>query len=142
MDQVKGVCGVKHEPLVKYHMNVIQQPKGFKKVIFEHIPHAQNVEADHLSRLATTYYDELPRGVYVKVREVPAYEEVQHQSTTYMTPILNPIPFAMWGMDLVGKFPKAMGSLEYAVVAVDYFSKRVEDAPLKETGSDIIVRFL
>ncbi|GAA0169923.1 hypothetical protein LIER_24301 [Lithospermum erythrorhizon] len=59
-----------------------------------------------------------------------------------MTPILNTVPFSMWGIDLVGKLPKAKGSLEYAVVVVDYFSKWVEAAPLKRTGSDNIVRFL
>ncbi|GAA0150112.1 hypothetical protein LIER_09123 [Lithospermum erythrorhizon] len=48
---------------------------------------------------------------------------IQHQPTTSMTPILNPVPFAMWGIDLVGKLPKAKGSLEYVVVVVDYFSK-------------------
>ncbi|GAA0152570.1 hypothetical protein LIER_11019 [Lithospermum erythrorhizon] len=34
----------------------------------------QNVEADHLSRLDTTLYEELPQGVYVEIREVPTYE--------------------------------------------------------------------
>ncbi|GAA0186030.1 hypothetical protein LIER_33318 [Lithospermum erythrorhizon] len=59
-----------------------------------------------------------------------------------MTPILNHVPFAMWGIDLVGKLLKAKASLEYVVVAVDYFSKWVEAMPLKKTGSDSIVRFL
>ncbi|GAA0140581.1 hypothetical protein LIER_01897 [Lithospermum erythrorhizon] len=67
---------------------------------------------------------------------------VQHQPTTSMTPILNPIPFAMYGINRVGKLPKTKGSLEYVVVAVDYFSKWVEVAPLKKIGSDNIVRFL
>ncbi|GAA0141635.1 hypothetical protein LIER_35425 [Lithospermum erythrorhizon] len=160
---------------------------GFEQIIFEHIPHAQNEEVDHLSRLAITYYDELPEGVYVEVRENPAYEETiiipvleepedwrtpiaqylatgqlpesvteaqkiknrsfrmgstQHQPTTSMTPILNPIPFAMWGIDLVEKLPKAKGFLEYVVVAMDYFSKWVETALLKMTGSDSIMKFL
>ncbi|GAA0149113.1 hypothetical protein LIER_08375 [Lithospermum erythrorhizon] len=75
MDQVKGVCGVRHEPLVKYHAKVIQLAKEFGQIMFEHIPRTQNEEADHLSRLATTYYDELPQGVYVEIREAPAYEE-------------------------------------------------------------------
>ncbi|GAA0163065.1 hypothetical protein LIER_19026 [Lithospermum erythrorhizon] len=61
---------------------------------------------------------------------------VQHQTTTSMTPILNHVPFAIWGTSLVGKLLKAKGSLEYLVVVVDYFSKRVEDTPLKKTGSD------
>ncbi|GAA0150387.1 hypothetical protein LIER_09340 [Lithospermum erythrorhizon] len=34
IEQVEGVCGVKHEPLVKYHAKVIQLAKWFKQVIF------------------------------------------------------------------------------------------------------------
>ncbi|GAA0155976.1 hypothetical protein LIER_13580 [Lithospermum erythrorhizon] len=194
----------------------------------------QNEEVDHLSQLATTYYDELPKGVYLEIRKTPAYEEamalpvleepkdwrtliarylvtgqlhecvtkeamarkiknrsfrfymyeeelykkswdgpllsrvsqedipkifaedvmnfvkrcnvcqrmgsVQYQPTTLMTPILNPVPFAMWEIDLMGKLPKAKESLKYMVVPMDYFNKWVEAAPLKKTGSE--VRFL
>ncbi|GAA0158316.1 hypothetical protein LIER_38617 [Lithospermum erythrorhizon] len=75
MDQVKGVCGVRHEPLEKYNARAIQLAKGFEQILFEHIPYAKNEEADHLSRLATTYYNELPQGVCVEIRETPAYEE-------------------------------------------------------------------
>ncbi|GAA0164997.1 hypothetical protein LIER_20507 [Lithospermum erythrorhizon] len=67
---------------------------------------------------------------------------IQHQPTTCMTPILNPIPFAMRGIDLVRKLSKVKGSLEYVVVVVDYSSKGVEAAPLKKTGSDNIAKFL
>ncbi|GAA0163841.1 hypothetical protein LIER_19614 [Lithospermum erythrorhizon] len=67
MDQVRGVCGARHEPLVKYHARAVQLAKEFEQVVFEHIPRAQNEEADHVSRLATTYYDELPKGVYKHV---------------------------------------------------------------------------
>ncbi|GAA0165368.1 hypothetical protein LIER_39962 [Lithospermum erythrorhizon] len=56
---------------------------------------------------------------------------IQHQPTTFMTLTLSPIQHTMWGIDLVGKLPKAKGSLEHAVVAVDYFSKWVEATPLK-----------
>ncbi|GAA0181608.1 hypothetical protein LIER_30260 [Lithospermum erythrorhizon] len=73
-DSVKGVCGVRHEPLIKYHPKAIQLVKEFEQIVFEHIPRIQNVEVDHLSRLATTLYEELPQGIYVEIREVPAYE--------------------------------------------------------------------
>ncbi|GAA0172523.1 hypothetical protein LIER_26332 [Lithospermum erythrorhizon] len=66
----------------------------------------------------------------------------QYVPTTSMTPILNHIPFIMWEIDLVGKLPKAKGSVKYVVVAVDDFSKWVEVAPLKKTSSDNIVRFI
>ena len=38
----------------------------------------------------------------------------------------NPWPFAVWGIDLIGQLPKRRGSLQYAVVVVDYFIKWVE----------------
>ncbi|GAA0151487.1 hypothetical protein LIER_10196 [Lithospermum erythrorhizon] len=92
MDQIKGICGVKHEPLVKYHAKTIQLAKEFKQIVFEHIPRTQNEEADHLSRLTTTYYGELSQGVYVEVREVPAYKEaisfpVLEEPNDWRTPI-------------------------------------------------------
>ncbi|GAA0155615.1 hypothetical protein LIER_13304 [Lithospermum erythrorhizon] len=75
MYQVKGACGVKHMPLVKYHVRAIQLAIEFEQIIFEHIPHAQNEEDDHLSRLATTYYDEVAQGVYVEIHEASTYQE-------------------------------------------------------------------
>ncbi|GAA0169007.1 hypothetical protein LIER_23579 [Lithospermum erythrorhizon] len=92
IDQVKGACGVKHEPLVKYHAKVVQLAKGFELIIFEHILQTQNDEANHLSRLATTYYDELPGRVYVDIRDRHAHEEnptfpVLEEPEDWRTPI-------------------------------------------------------
>ncbi|GAA0169867.1 hypothetical protein LIER_24250 [Lithospermum erythrorhizon] len=52
------------------------------------------------------------------------------------------IPFAMWRIDHVGKLSKAKGGSEFAIVAVDYFSKWVESAPLKKTKSEDVIQFL
>ena len=43
-----------------------------------------------------------------------------------MTTIISPIPFAIWGIDIVGKLPACKGQFTHAIVAVDYFSKWVE----------------
>ena len=37
-----------------------------------------------------------------------------------------PNTFAVWGINLVGQLSKGRGRVQYAVVAVDYFTKRVE----------------
>ena len=34
--------------------------------------------------------------------------------------------FVVWGINLIGQLPKGRGSVQYAVVAVDYFTKWVE----------------
>ncbi|GAA0150761.1 hypothetical protein LIER_09626 [Lithospermum erythrorhizon] len=75
IDQARGTCEVKHDPLRKYLAQAMQLAKKFEQVVLEHIPRSMNEEADHLSRLGTTYYDELPKGVCVEIRDKPAYEE-------------------------------------------------------------------
>ncbi|XP_074351408.1 uncharacterized protein LOC141690514 [Apium graveolens] len=47
-----------------------------------------------------------------------------------LTSLMSPWPFSMWGIDLIGELPKARGGVEYAVVAVDYFTKWAEAEPL------------
>ena len=39
-------------------------------------------------------------------------------------------PFAQWGLDIVGPFPKAVGNKKYLLVDTDYFTKWVEAEPL------------
>ncbi|GAA0145781.1 hypothetical protein LIER_36187 [Lithospermum erythrorhizon] len=75
MDQINGEYGVKNEILVKYHEKVVTTVKGFEQTIFQHVPRAQNEKAHKLSQLATTYYDKLPKGVYIELRDHPSYEE-------------------------------------------------------------------
>ena len=38
----------------------------------------------------------------------------------------SPWLFPVWGIDLIGQLPKGRGSVQYAVVAIDYFTKWVE----------------
>ena len=39
-------------------------------------------------------------------------------------------PFARWGLDIVGAFPKVAGNKRYLLVDTDYFTKWVEAEPL------------
>ncbi|KAK3036928.1 hypothetical protein RJ639_030893 [Escallonia herrerae] len=43
-----------------------------------------------------------------------------------VTLIISPIPFAVWGMDLLGLFPIASGQCRFVIVAIDYFTKWTE----------------
>ncbi|VFQ99526.1 unnamed protein product [Cuscuta campestris] len=42
---------------------------------------------------------------------------------TYYHPVSNVIPFARFGMDIIGAFPQAQGRKKYVMVAIDYFTK-------------------
>ncbi|GAA0182370.1 hypothetical protein LIER_30365 [Lithospermum erythrorhizon] len=76
MDQVRGACGIKNESLVRYHNKATPLAKSIAHIVFEHILRSENEEVDRLSKLATTYYEELPKEVYIEVREKMAYEEI------------------------------------------------------------------
>lgn len=59
-----------------------------------------------------------------------------------MTTVVSTVPFAMWGIDLVGKLPKCKGKYTYIVVAVDYFSKWEKAKALRSITCDDILNFL
>ncbi|GAA0157910.1 hypothetical protein LIER_15067 [Lithospermum erythrorhizon] len=75
IEQVRGDCGVKSDTLRKYHAKATLLVQRFEYVVFEYIPRTQNEHADHLSLLATTYFDEMPSHVKVEVKDAPSYEE-------------------------------------------------------------------
>ena len=49
-----------------------------------------------------------------------------HQPEGILNPISSPWPFAQWGLDIVGPFPKVAGNKRYLLVHTDYFTKWVE----------------
>ncbi|XP_021749718.1 uncharacterized protein LOC110715445 [Chenopodium quinoa] len=55
-----------------------------------------------------------------------------------LTPILNPVPFAQWGMNIVGPFLSATGGRKFLLVAIDYFTKGIEAEPVaKITAAEV-----
>ena len=53
-----------------------------------------------------------------------------HQLGGVLNPLSSPWPFAQWGLDIIGPFPKAVGNKRYLLVDTDYFTKWVEAEPL------------
>ena len=53
-----------------------------------------------------------------------------HQPGGVLNPLSSLWPFAQWGIDIVGPFPKAVGNKKYLLVCTDYFTKWVEAEPL------------
>ncbi|GAA0140803.1 hypothetical protein LIER_02090 [Lithospermum erythrorhizon] len=67
---------------------------------------------------------------------------VPEQHVAEITPVLYPVPFAMWGIDLVGQFVKPGTKYKYVVVSVDYFGKWVEAVSLRNTTTEEIEEFI
>ena len=53
-----------------------------------------------------------------------------HQPGGFLNPFSSPWPFAQWGLDIVGPFPKAAGNKKYLLVGTNYCTKWVEAEPL------------
>ena len=53
-----------------------------------------------------------------------------YQPDGILNPLSSPWPFAQWGLDIVGPFPKAAGNKRYLLVSTDYVTKWVEAEPL------------
>ena len=53
-----------------------------------------------------------------------------HQPGGVLNPLSNPWPFAQWGLDILGPFPKATRNKRYLLVSTDYFTKCVKTKPL------------
>ncbi|KAL0402038.1 UNVERIFIED_CONTAM: hypothetical protein Slati_4233700 [Sesamum latifolium] len=70
------------------------------------------------------------------------HAKYQHNPATFMKSVESPCPFDMWGMDIVGKLPWAMGQREYLIVAVDYFTKWVEAEPLAKIEEREVMKFI
>ena len=65
-----------------------------------------------------------------------------HQLVGSLNPITSPWPFAQWGLDIVGPFPRVTGNRRFVQVAVDYFTKWVEAEALANIRDVDVKRFV
>ena len=65
-----------------------------------------------------------------------------HQPRGVLNLLSSPWPFAQWGLDIVGPFPKAVGNKKYLLVCIDYFTKWVEVEPLANIRDVDVRRFI
>ena len=65
-----------------------------------------------------------------KCDQCQRYSPSIHQPEGVLNLLSSPWPFAQWGLDIVGPFPKAVGNKKYLIVGTDYFTKWVEAEPL------------
>jgi hypothetical protein len=51
-------------------------------------------------------------------------------------------PFAVWGVDILGPFPRVVGECRFLFVAIDKFTKWPEATPVVNITQDAVVAFL
>lgn len=67
---------------------------------------------------------------------------IYQKPSNYLTPVLFPLPFAKWGMDILGSFPVAANQKKFVIVAVNYFTKWVEAEGMRVITTKYVKRFI
>jgi hypothetical protein len=65
-----------------------------------------------------------------------------HQPAQTLNMIPLSWPFATWGFDILGPFPRAQGGYRFLIVAIDTFTKWVEAEPVGWINKENTVKFL
>ena len=65
-----------------------------------------------------------------KCDQCQRYAPSIHQPRGTLNPFSSPWPFAQWGLDIVGPFPRAVGNRRWLLVGINYFTKWVKAEPL------------
>jgi transposase InsO family protein len=56
--------------------------------------------------------------------------------------ILPPWPFAVWGLDIMGPFPRAVGGYRFLYVVISKFTKWPEATPVVKINKQSAVKFI
>ena len=74
-------------------------------------------------RLLLANHENKLHGVRPQMRKGPVICTKSKAHLEELTSMNSQWPFTVWGIDLIGWLPKERGSVQYTVVAVDYFTK-------------------
>lgn len=64
-----------------------------------------------------------------------------HQPAQALQTIPLSWPFSVWGLNILGPFPRAVGGFEYLYVAIDKFTKWPEVEPVRKVTAQSVVKF-
>src|SRR4051812_35079730 len=70
------------------------------------------------------------------------HAEDVHQPAQALQTIPLSWPFAVWGSDILGPFPRATGGYELLYVAIDKFTKWTEVDPVCKTTTQFAIKFI
>ncbi|XP_063939916.1 uncharacterized protein LOC135148542 [Daucus carota subsp. sativus] len=77
-----------------------------------------------------------------KCKNYQLFSNVPRVSPVLPSSVLSPIPFAIWGIDIMGPFPRAKGDLRYLLVSIDYMTKWVEAKAMRTINQQDVIRFM
>ncbi|KAI3761737.1 hypothetical protein L1987_52158 [Smallanthus sonchifolius] len=70
------------------------------------------------------------------------HSNILHRPAEPLYPIISPWPFMKWGMDIVGKLPKAPGGKVFMLAMTYYFSKWIEAEAFVQVREKEVISFI
>ncbi|GKA17111.1 reverse transcriptase domain-containing protein [Tanacetum coccineum] len=67
------------------------------------------------------------RDMILKCKDWQVHKPVPRNPQKPLTLITSPWPFYKWGIDIAGPFPEGPGKVKFLIVAMDYFTKWIEE---------------
>ena len=61
-----------------------------------------------------------------KCKNCQLFSNVSRMRQVLPSSVLTPISFTVWGIDIMGPFPRTKGNLKYLLVSIDYMTKWIE----------------
>ncbi|GJV56707.1 reverse transcriptase domain-containing protein [Tanacetum coccineum] len=150
-NHVKGSYKAREESMKRYLTKVLHLQENFERFSITQVPRSRNRRADALSKLASSSFAHLTKKVLVKViqcrsTEATTINVINESEVTWMSAIVEYLKDGKLPDDPIaarririkapqyslksGPFPEAPGRVKFLVVAIDYFTKWVEAAPL------------
>ncbi|KAL0312146.1 UNVERIFIED_CONTAM: hypothetical protein Sradi_5613900 [Sesamum radiatum] len=77
-----------------------------------------------------------------KCERCQKHSSLIHQPAEPLTTMLSPCLFMQWGIDIVRHFPLAAGQRKFLLVAIDYFTKWVQEEPLTRITEREVMKFI
>jgi hypothetical protein len=80
--------------------------------------------------------------IITKCRDCQFFQKQTTKQADPLWPIDLSWPFTIWGIDIVGVLPRALGGFRFLFVAIDTFTKWMETMPVVNITQDASVKFL
>ena len=77
-----------------------------------------------------------------KCKNCQLFSNVPRISPVLPSSVLSPIPLAVWGIDIMGPFPRAKRDLRCLLVSIDYMTKWVEAKAMRTINQQDVIRFM
>ncbi|XP_074377472.1 uncharacterized protein LOC141718993 [Apium graveolens] len=77
-----------------------------------------------------------------KCHQCQKFRNVPKQNPSLPASVLSPISFAVWGIDIIGPFPRVKGDFRYVFMAIDYMTKWAEVKAMRIINQQDCIKFM